>query len=128
MILKRISYTEHGTFGVLIQNNIPFAVTLERPWIENRINISCIPTGLYVCKRVKSPRFGNTFEVTDVPGRTSILFHKGNLQENSHGCILIGEQYEFLNDQPAVLASKKGFGEFLFKTSTSDEFKLLICL
>ena len=126
MILKRVAYTEHGTFGVLIQHNIPFAVTLEKPWIENRVNISCIPTGLYICKRVKSPKFGNTFEVTNIPGRTQILFHKGNLQDDSHGCILIGEQYEFLYDKPAILASKKGFKEFLSKTEGLNEFKLLI--
>ena len=43
MILKRIALTERGTFGVLLDNGVPFAVTLEREWMNNEPSVSCIP-------------------------------------------------------------------------------------
>ena len=126
MILKRIALTERGTFGVLLHKRVPFALTLEREWKNNQPNISCIPAGEYECKRVRSPKFGNTFEVTNVPGRSHILFHKGNLQEDSYGCILVGGQYGNLRGKPGVLASRRGFSEFLAELAGVDFFQLTI--
>jgi len=126
MILKRIAFTEYGTFGVLIDREIPFCLTLERPWLNNKKGESCIPAGLYTCKRTISPRFGETFEVARVLGRSHILIHKGNIAEDSHGCIILGEQYEKLDGKPAVLSSSKAFKEFLDRNSGVDEFELLI--
>ena len=126
-ILKRIASTEFGMFGVFIDDtNIPFAVTLERQWNDNKSNISCIPHGKYLCKRVDSPHFGDTFEVANVTGRKHILFHKGNLDDDSHGCILVGEQFEPLYGEPGIRASREGFEEFMSKLQTVDEFDLLI--
>jgi hypothetical protein len=126
LTIKRIGEGKYGTFGVILFDDVPFALTLERPWLDNQKGISCIPSGLYKCKRVDSPKFGDTFEVEHVPMRTHILFHKGNLDDDSHGCILIGEQYEYLKGDPAILASKKGFNEFKAKLSDVDEFTLYI--
>src|SRR4030042_111496 len=110
MRLIRVSHTKEQTFGVLLNDwskeAVPFAVTLERPWLANLRSVSCIPTGIYVCRRVQSPKFGNTFEVSEVPGRSHILFHKGNISDAPHGCILVGAQFDFLNGEPAILASK----------------------
>lgn len=118
LVLKRVSKTTYGTQGVLLCDGWAFAVTLERPWTGNKASSagkpgSCIPAGTYTCVRVQSPKFGNTFEVTDVDDRSHILFHKGNLSADSHGCILVGEQYEPLNGVPAILASKQGYDEFM---------------
>ena len=126
MTLKRIAMTEDGTFGVLLDENAPFALTLERPWLDNRSNISCIPEGNYVCRRRFSQKFGATFEVTDVPGRTHILFHKGNIEDDSHGCIIVGEQFENLRGKLAVLASKKGYNEFMGRCENKERFILSI--
>lgn len=127
LLLLRVAYTEIGTFGVLIYNNIPFAVTLERAWSGNKVGTSCIPEGNYKCSRTLSPKFGDTFEVKEVPGRTHILFHKGNLEEDSHGCILVGEQFEFWSDgRPSILASKHGFEEFLNIFRHDNDFELEI--
>jgi len=124
--LIRVSTIESGTFGVLLDEDLPFCLTIERPWVNNEKNVSCIPAGRYVCRRVNSPKFGNTFEVTGVPGRSAILFHKGNIMDDSHGCIIVGEQFELLNGKPAVLASGKAFDEFLGRLNASDEFDLEI--
>lgn len=123
--LKRLSNTmDHGVFGVLLDGDIPFAVTLEPPWNENKENESCIPTGLYKCKRIISLKFGETFEITDVQGRTYILFHKGNLDDDTLGCILVGEEFGFLNGEPGILRSGKGFSEFMQRLHGEDEFAL----
>ena len=124
--LKRISANLDATFGVLIKDNTPFAVTLERPWLDNQPNISCIPLGNYQCKRLVSPKFGRTYEVIGVSGREHILFHAGNTEKDTHGCILIAEEYGQINGKGAVLDSKKGFNEFLSIVQGLDEFQLNI--
>jgi len=124
--LNRIAQSELGTFGVLIEGQIPFALTLEPPWHGNQKNISCIPPGKYQCVSVNSPRFGYTFEVNNVPNRSHILFHCGNMGRDTHGCILVGEQFEPLNGEPAILASKAGYKEFMFRMKGEEIFNLMI--
>lgn len=126
LTIKRIAEILDGTFGVLLDEDIPFALTLERRWLNNEKGKSCIPLGIYLCKRIQSPKFGNTFEVAGVLGRDAILFHKGNLDDDSHGCILIGEQFESLKGKIAILASDKGFTEFLQRLEGIDIFNLEI--
>jgi len=122
----RIAYIPDGTFGVLFDGDIPFCLTLEREWRNNEKNISCIPRGKYVCKRIESPKFGDTFEVLDVPGRSHILFHKGNIEDDSHGCILIGEQYHEYKGKISIKASREGFAEFTRILNPDDWFELEI--
>ena len=124
--LVRVAYNSNGTFGVLLDDKIPFALTCERVWLNNEKEKSCIPEGMYRCKRILSIKFGDTFEITQVPGRDHCLFHKGNLMLDSHGCILIGEQFEQINGTTGILASAKGFGEFMQRTAGLDEFMLSI--
>lgn len=124
--LVRVSQSEMGTFGVLLQGKTAFAVTAERPWMNNEPSVSCIPPGEYLCKRVASPRFGNTFEVMGVDRRSHILFHGGNTIEDTHGCILVGEEFGAMKGLPAVLSSQRGFTEFKERTADVDEFLLVI--
>jgi hypothetical protein len=124
--LKRIARNQDGTFGVLIDEIIPFCLTVERPWLNNQTGISCIPADTYICRRINSPTHGNTFEVTNVPGRSAILFHKGNIDDDSHGCVVVGEQYGYLNGKVAVLASGPAFDEFQRRLEGIDEFELTI--
>ena len=125
-LIRRVAITEYGTFGVIITGGVPFALTLEREWLNNMRNVSCIPKGTYYCKRVDSAKFGDTFEIQDVPNRSHILFHKGNLEDDSHGCVLIGEQFENLEGVPGILASRKGFDEFMEKLEGETAFELHI--
>lgn len=124
--LIRIAYIPDGTFGVLFDEDIPFCLTLEREWKDNEENISCIPRGEYLCKRVESPKFGDTFEVCDVPGRSHILFHRGNIEDDSEGCIVIGEQYHKYKNKISIKASREGFAEFKQRTDDINYFKLEI--
>ena len=126
MTLMRVTEIVAGTFGVLLDGEVPYAVTLERRWLQNRTDLSCIPAGEYLCRRVDSPRFGDTFEVMKVSARTDILFHKGNQAEDTHGCILVAAEFGELNDRAAVLDSRKGFGNFLARLAGVNEFWLEI--
>jgi hypothetical protein len=124
--LIRIAFTKDGTFGVLLDEDVPFCVTTEREWLSNVIGKSCIPDGTYLCQRVDSPKFGNTFQVMNVPGRSEILIHKGNLSSDSKGCIIVGEEFGTLNGRVAVLSSGKAFDEFMSRLKGVVQFKLAI--
>ncbi len=124
--LKRIFGDRKRTFGVLMDKNGPFAVTLEDPWLDNQKNISCIPAGSYLCVRKQSPKFGDTFEVRKVRGRSHILIHKGNTEKDTHGCILVGKEFNFLHGEPGILESGDGFNEFMSKMRCVDRFLLKI--
>ena len=145
--LKRIESNSFGTFGVLIDRRpvlgIPFALTVEPPWRDNKKYVSCIPSGSYMCRSVDSPRFGHTWEVTEVSGRTHILFHKGNrgapssestsqinnrrYSADTQGCILVGEEFGILQGgQPGILSSARGFSDFLKRANREQEFRLVI--
>ncbi len=87
LTLKTFS-TDDVTIGKLYNGNNLICYTVERPWLDNVANESCIPEGEYTVKMTNSPRFGPTYEVKNVPGRTHILFHKGNTVKDSLGCIL----------------------------------------
>lgn len=119
MRLVRVATNADGIYGVLIQGNIPFAVTLEDQFLS-------IPKGSWQCQRVNSPKFGVTFEVRDVPGRSHILFHRGNTEADTTGCILVGESFNPVLGRPGITASKAGFEEFIRITSLTREFQLEI--
>ena len=135
LTIHRVVTGDDGTFGVLLAENKPFALTVERQWLDNIRGQSCIPTGEYNVKRCiaspeygfkNSPRFGDTFHVQNVKDRSKILFHKGNVDDDSHGCIIVGEQFGTLHDDIAVLSSRQGFGEFMSLLKGQNEFELTI--
>ena len=127
ILIKRSTSYGGGFFGVIHNEKEPFALTAEREWQNNQADISCIPKGEYLCKRVQSPKFGETFEIQNVKDRKNILFHSGNVPEqDSHGCILIGESFGKIGDETAILSSKAGFQEFMGILKGQNEFKLVI--
>ncbi len=124
--LIRLEKSIEGTFGVLRLDGQVFCVTLEPPDNNNSVNTSCIPPGRYSCRRVESPRFGTTFEVTDVPGRSHILLHPGNVAGDTRGCVLLGKHFGFLRGNRAVLNSGKTFAQFMEQSHTSEEFPFVV--
>lgn len=64
--------------------------TLELPDKGNLPSVSCIPAGAYKVQKHLSPKFGNCFQIMDVPDRSLILFHAGNFYYQTEGCILTG--------------------------------------
>jgi hypothetical protein len=133
LVLQRVFGDLNRTFGVLMQKDGPFCVTLERGWLDNARGVSCIPVGSYTCLRCNSspdygyadsPHFGDTFQVWKVPGRQNILWHKGNVDDDTHGCIIVGESFGWLSGERAVLSSGAAFKEFLDLLKAEDSFSL----
>ena len=126
MELIRLEKGGEGTFGVLRLDGQVFCVTLEPPDRGNARDRSCIPAGRYRCCRVASPRFGDTFEVTDVPGRTRILLHPGNTASDTSGCVLLGREFGDLEGRRGVLRSGATFARLMDRCAGQDRFEFTI--
>ncbi len=68
--------------------------TLERPWLWNKSQVSCIPTGVYWGDLKFENENGWKIRIDKVKGRYGILMHAGNWEINTIGCILLGMNYE----------------------------------
>ena len=130
--LKLITFsTNDVTMGKLYEGKELICYTIERPWLKNARNVSCIPAGEYDVEMVNSPKFGHTYEVKDVPGRTHILFHKGNYVSDSLGCILPASSIEPVYNEMIYMSSimgtesAKAFTK-LMNTLKGDSFNLTI--
>lgn len=81
-------YKDDRTTGTISIPNGDVLTTLERPWLDNKVSVSCIPEGDYIARRDRHGRF-KWFSVQDVEGRTFIELHEGSKPEHSEGCILL---------------------------------------
>ena len=102
MLITRNPSLSDRTTGTLILPDGSEFNTLERPWINNQVNVSCIPAGRYNFKRDTHGRH-QWFRLLNVEGRTDIEFHTGTKPTHSNGCILVSLEclnamLEFYND------------------------------
>lgn len=133
--LIRMLTGDEGTFGAIVFDSGFALHALELPWEQNEPSISCIPCGMYMVEIGDSPRFGSSYHVLDVPGRTHIIFHKGNwagrksmmpeLHSNVEGCILLGLDRGSISGQMAVKSSSKACDEMYTKLK-GDPFEMLV--
>lgn len=88
--------------------------TLERPWIENKPNISCVSEGLYLIFRDRSGRH-QYYRIEHVTGRTHIEFHGGYLPTHSDGCVLVGtgfdEKFNLIGSDDALAKMLDTYGD-----------------
>jgi len=124
--ITRLEESSEGTFGVLRIDKQVFCVTLEPQDRENAPNISSIPAQQYICERCHSPSHGETFQVMDVPDRYGILFHAGNTDDATQGCILLGQYFGKLKQERAVMNSGNTFREFMRRLEGHSKFHLTI--
>ena len=89
MELLRYAYFSDRTLGRLHYETHTFW-TIERPWLNNERNVSCIPKGHYQMVRVDSPKFGPDMWEIIVPDRSHILFHIANTASDILGCVGLG--------------------------------------
>lgn len=125
--LIRYASDERCTRGVLIAGDVMLR-TLELPWRDNKANVSCIPTGEYdvdYLPRSASGKFRQVYHVRNVPNRSGILFHNGNVPSQIQGCILVGMKSGELSGQPAVLSSSAGM-EKMRQAVGRNSFKLKV--
>ena len=129
----RFKESEQGTQGLLLINDCLFCYTLEMPWHNNEPFISCIPSGKYKCIPHKFKGRTKCFKLLNVPNRTNILIHPGNVagditkgyQSDVRGCIVIGRKWGKLDNQIAVLQSRWMMKQLVQETRW-NEFELTI--
>jgi len=93
--LKRAEVHDRApTRGAIVINGETFC-TLERPWLNNKPFMSCIPPGEYEVRWHKSPSKGECWKLHGVPNRSEILIHVGNSVDDTEGCILVGETHDY---------------------------------
>lgn len=100
--LHRKKFTDNQVLGTMdvYKDNIfeGSFCCLERGWLNNKLNQSCIPLGNYIVKHYDSQSHPDTFIVHGTHPRSSILIHKGNFYTDSAGCILVGHQFTPINN------------------------------
>lgn len=122
--LFRYERSDQGTIGFMTSSNFS-CYTIELPWNDNQRQISCIPPGIYPTVIRISPKYGRTYWVQNVTGRSYILIHSGNwggyklengeniYRTHTMGCILPGSKPGFLAGQRAVLNSRITLRKFM---------------
>lgn len=125
MEIVRVINGPDVTTGVMLSGGKPIACTLEPPWRFNERNVSCVPVGIYKCKPAHSPKYGRTWMLMNVPGRSGILFHRGNTVRDTSGCILVGKYFDTdSKGEVRLVNSAAGFAAFV--ASVDGEFTLCI--
>jgi hypothetical protein len=124
--IKRQIHQDKQTLGTMSYNGKEVAKTLELPWRENKVRISCIPEGTYRVVRRTSPKYGQHFHITGVPNRSMILIHHGNYNFQINGCVLVGSKHKDINMDGYldVIESQKTMNKLL--TILPKTFKLII--
>ena len=129
--LQRVYVGEQGAFGVLSKNDEPpFAVTLERTFGDGSGGHTevVIPFGSHKCVRSifnkgNYPSYEILLPETE---HTLVKFHKGNTEDHSMGCILVGESFSMFKDIAGIGSSHVGFTEFMHHSNGVSDFTLIV--
>ncbi len=126
--LQRLVQNSHATYGQITDDeNRLICRTLERPWLNNAHDVSCIPAGEYPAHRVTSPKRGyEVFMLDGVPDRTAIELHIGNVVAESEGCILLGTGFGEVKGEHGVIDSREAFAEFMRLLAGESNFVLTV--
>lgn len=91
LTLQRIVDNGKCTLGRLALPSGFVVSTIERPWVQNKKGISCIPAGDYTCVMTLSNRFKKKLYILlEVPNRSGIRIHAANWAHQLEGCIALG--------------------------------------
>ena len=133
VFLIRNETSDEGTFGSFAINQFR-CVSAELPNRNNKVGVSCIPVGDYVCRWLYSNEHKrNIYHITDVPNRTDIEIHSGNwagditkgLKSDVKGCCILGNKIEIIEGQKGITDSKDILARFE-KLMGGAPFKLII--
>lgn len=133
--LRRIFEKNGASIGTLVvkRGAVTYAPlwTLELPWRGNQPNVSCIPQGLYDVVphgwNGEAVKYKQVYRVLDVPDRSGILFHAGNIPADTQGCILVGlglskADGHIVESRAAVEQLRKWIGKEGFTLEVFNEF------
>lgn len=130
MITVFRNYETVGTFGQMLLEDGFRLATVERPWIDNLPNVSCIPEGIYPMRKRRSPLIARTskgkytegWEICEIPGRTLVEVHIANYPRDVKGCCGVGMKTGFISGERAVLKSAVAFDELMSRLEGRDEW------
>lgn len=132
VILLRYFSDDYCTLGMLSVQGVkdPILYTMERPWLNNEQEKSCIPSSVYKVKPYSSDKYPNVWEIQNVPNRSKILIHAANYVHELKGCIAVGRSTGYLDYKGAPLraisSSKDAIQVLKELTNYPDEFELEI--
>lgn len=129
MKLIRKMYLSDGIFSDMYSDdNQKFCVTLEHAYDDGEGAFCAkLPSGVYTCRRRLSPHFGyELFQILNVPNANFIEIHRGNVNKDSEGCILLGDQQTRINGVDMILNSKETFEKFMRLQADVNEFQLTV--
>jgi hypothetical protein len=127
--LTRIHYLSTGIFGKIETPNVDFWTCEHAYSTYNDTWQPKVAPGIYKCVRHMPDRLPYvTFVLENVPdfrnqSVSGILIHIGNFNQDSIGCILIGEDLNI--NVPMITKSKQAFAQFM-ALQEQDEFTLTI--
>lgn len=131
LTLSRNFYRADGIFSVCTDENKEKVMsTLEHAYGSDVQGwLPKILPGTYTCKRSMHRLHGmthdfETFEVMGVAGHSGLLFHWGNYNRDSEGCILTGEDIFEGHAEWMVTSSRLQFAKFMALQGDVDEFTL----
>lgn len=131
LTLKRWLIGDTGVFGNLWNEHMELiAVTLEHAYpVDSVVKAwaAKIPDGKYTCVRGAHvigaiTEYFETFEITGVPGHSGLLFHWGNWNKDSEGCVLLGGR----KIDSMIVDSRKVFASFMKMLEGVDTFELTV--
>lgn len=133
LILTRNEYRPDGVFGQILKDGEGFCFSLEHAYTDGAGGYypKVLP-GQYTCVRGIHQLEGmthtfETFEITNVPNHSQILFHVGNFQGDSAGCVLLGGAKAIGPDGNKMLRnSKRIFDQFMALQTGVDSFNLTV--
>lgn len=133
LVLTRLTVQGNATIGTLAVPGLTVPLwTLEDLWKGNKPRESCIPPApRYPCKphgwNGEPVKFKKTYEVCKVPGRSAILFHAGNTDIDTQGCILVGlgvRLGKLINSTEAMIMLQQAIGKKDFDLQVIDRVSL----
>ncbi len=133
LTLTRTEYRSDGIFSELRDDQGDLvAHTLEHAYTDNAGPfIPKITNGIFTCQRGLHRLHGmtddfETFEITGVEGHKDLLFHWGNYNRDSKGCILVGQAEIDDGKEHMVTASRAKFAAFMELQQGLDSFQLTV--
>ncbi len=121
-LTRNLSDVRRGTTGeIRVEGTNLKWPTIERPWIDNRPYISCIPSGEYILQPHTSVKYGEVWAVVGgtvslhaggSAQRFAVLVHPANYASQLQGCIALGTRTgKHIDGSYAVWNSQEALAE-----------------
>ena len=135
LILTRTTYRRDGIFGAIVadETGAHICLSLEHSYLQADGTFAAkLPVGAYQCVRGPHRLHGmqsdfETFEISGVVGHSNILFHWGNFNKDSEGCVLVGEHLIKQADGTEMIDnSRYTFAKFMALQAGVNVFTLTV--